>query len=1063
MNINKLFALAAAFALLVACEADDLQNMQQGPLDATLIYSYPADEQAEVPPKADLILRFSQPIADEALTDKLVLREQHTGTPVPYELRKVDSGRSLVLAPHAELQPGTAYEIVFDEPLLASNGQLVANPNASYSADPGIQFTTRAALSGLLALDSLASEFQVVDMLPAPDGFFQPMDFSTFMLRTSQPIHPDSVVYGETISLTDSEGELVPANVLVKGRYLTLDPCTTPDPRDCGSQQDRLDSNQQYTLTLEGISNLHGDSLSFSRSFQPRNTGPSVILFQEAVDANFSQQSALNGQLVNAVTLNSVLQGVAGPSQQTGGLYAELAYAPGFPGDEPVPLRISRGSVLTSTSLDVKIGGAVPIIASDSDQIQGTGDIKVTMITDAVGYLYPNPYSRASSAPRHVKLFMDVAMNTAEAQPNASLSQNLLRVELTGLAIVSDGVLTIDAIGLVEPNLLGQEFTDSTIAFRIEADTNAAVQRNALANRPVDLQGPQLLSWVPGPADATPPTRQAMQRPGNPIVLNFDEPLDQDTLQAGFVLRANGETLADHQLRRQLDGTVVTLNPLGGLQHGTDYELDITSALTDLAGNTAAPQTLSFTLPAITEAGVVQRSPIALTVYPGFPCATTGTVNFVENEQGRCLDSAPSGTVRDTLPIPTLPEDRPVMVVFSQSMDLDSIRISGNNPTLVVERMSNETTVAEIVTGRLEKNHQQLRFFPDQPWQDGSYYRLRLRSASGSQCTVNTICGANGLPLKTDLLVNPEANGGPDLVVFFRGAPRTHTVFTPLRNLPIRDTNANFIIDCHSPGASDCLEPFDHQPDPANPGQFLPAENSAKLEVVNGQASIAGLPANANVGCPPGNSCPENKFIYQTYALNTEIVGTVALEDGEEAIRVLLYPTMLATTSASVFLDGLGESATGPQVLRMRYAMSENGRRDGLLEGLIRTGAEGRPEFSAVAPLLLDAPNLEMPIEGALSHNLYSLPLELDLSGPIVFLDDGRMQVVQHNRNAPALNANISITIPLLGPILQCLLNPASCVSGEQTGAVQIPLVIPVGGVNLNFISFPVKNLPEEG
>ncbi|MCH8499397.1 MAG: Ig-like domain-containing protein [Marinobacter sp.] len=1063
MKTKKILALAPVFALLVACEADDLQNMQRGPVNAALIYSYPADEQAEVPPKADLILRFSLPIADDELAEKLVLREQHTGTPVPYELRAVDDGHSLVLAPHAELEPGTGYEIIFDAPLLASNGELVANPNANYSAEPGIQFTTRAALSGVLALDSLASEFEVVDMLPAPDSFFQPMDFSTFLFRTSQPIHPDSVVYGETISLTDSAGALVPANVLVKGRYLTLDPCTAPDPRDCGSQQDRLDANQHYTLALDGISNLHGDTLSFSRSFQPRNTGPSVILFQEAVDANFSQQSVLNGQLVNAVTLNSVLQGVAGPSQQTGGLYAELAYAPSFPGDDPVPLRIARGSVLSSTSLDVKIGGSVPIIASDSDQIQGTGEIKVTMISDAVGYLYPNPYSRASTAPRHVKLIMDVAMNTAEAQPNASLSQNLLRVELTGLAIVTNGVLTIDAIGMVEPNLLGQEFTDATIAFRIEADTNAAVQRNALANRPVDLQGPQLQSWVPGPADATPPTRQAMQRPGNPIVLNFDEPLDQDTLQQGFVLRANGEPLANQQLRRQLDGTVVTLNPIGGLQHGTDYELDITSALTDLVGNPAMPETLSFSLPAIAGNGAVQRSPIALTVYPGFPCATTGTVSFANNEQGRCLDSAPSGTSRDTLPIPAMPEDRPVMVVFSQSMDLDSIRISGDTPTLVVERMSNETTVAEVVSGRLEKNHQQIRFFPDQPWLDGSFYRLRLRSASGSQCSTSTICGANGLPLKTDLLVNPEANGGPDLVIYFRGAPRTNTVFTPLRNLPIRDTNANYVIDCHSPGASDCLEPFNHQPDPANPGQFLPAENSARLEVVNGQATVAGMPANANVGCPPGNSCPENKFIYQTYALNTEIVGTVTLDDGEEAIRVLLYPTLLATTSASVFLDGLGESATGPQVLRMRYAMSDSGRRDGLLEGLIRTGDDGRPEFSAVAPLLLDAPNLAMPIEGALGHNLYSLPLELDLSGPIVFLDDGRMQVVQYNRNAPALNASISITIPLIGPILDCLLNPANCLSGEQTSTVQIPLVIPVGGVYLNFISFPVKNLPEEG
>ena len=97
------------------------------------------------------------------------------------------------------------------------------------------------------------------------------------------------------------------------------------------------------------------------------------------------------------------------------------------------------------------------------------------MISDATGYLSPNPYTDDINAPRHVKLFMDVSMNTEEAQPNASLSQDLLGVELSGIAIVEDGVLTIDAIGIVEPELLGQEYTDATIAFRFEAATYECV------------------------------------------------------------------------------------------------------------------------------------------------------------------------------------------------------------------------------------------------------------------------------------------------------------------------------------------------------------------------------------------------------------------------------------------------------------------------------------------------------------------------------------------------------------------------------------------------------------
>ncbi|AOY88972.1 hypothetical protein BKP64_12805 [Marinobacter salinus] len=169
-----------------------------------------------------------------------------------------------------------------------------------------------------------------------------------------------------------------------------------------------------------------------------------------------ARRSLLNGQIINGVTLNSVLQGVAGPSQQTGSLFAELAYAPSFAADEPLPLRIPRGS----------------------------------MLSDATGYLSPNPYTDDPSAPRQVTLFMDVSMNTEEAQPNAGLSQDLLGVELTGIAIVDNGVLTIDAIGVVEPELLGQEYTHSTIAFRIEAATDADSVLHA-----AEL-------WMPGSPDA---------------------------------------------------------------------------------------------------------------------------------------------------------------------------------------------------------------------------------------------------------------------------------------------------------------------------------------------------------------------------------------------------------------------------------------------------------------------------------------------------------------------------------------------------------------------------------
>ncbi|CAN0603169.1 unnamed protein product, partial [Ectocarpus sp. 12 AP-2014] len=205
-------------------------------------------------------------------------------------------------------------------------------------------------------------------------------------------------------------------------------------------------------------------------------------------------------------------------------------------------------------------------------------------------------------------------------------------------------------------------------------------------------------------------------------------------------------------------------------------------------------------------------------------------------------------------------------------------------------------------------------------------------------------CGENGLAFETDLLLDPERVGGPDMQIFFRGVESTSMVFTPLRNLPVRDTNSNYVVDCPELGGTDCLEPFNHPSDGG--GEFLPSENAAKLEVVGQQARVLGIPSlGASVGCPANASCPENKFIYQTFGLNVEVVGPALDENGNTAgVRILLYPTMLPTTSASVFLDLLGEQQTGPQVLRMVYAEPTEDNPLGLIEGVIFEGENG-PRF----------------------------------------------------------------------------------------------------------------------
>lgn len=1074
MNYKNTLALLPA-AILAACGGGGAQEINGPQTPGSVIYSYPSDGQSEVSPKADLVLRFSHAVTDEDLASKI--RVSAGETAVPFTVEGVDGNRSLKLSPQLELSPGTEYTIEFTEGLQADDNRIIETPNAVGAQ--GIQFSTRGGLTGIAGLDNTEESFRVAEMIPAPDTVFKPMDISTFRLRLTQPVHPEWKELGGVIEITDSTGETVPAIVLVKGRLVTIDPCVPGSPELCGRDDDFLTPGETYTVSVRNLPGINGGTVeSFSQEITPRDTGPRVVLFQEVIDSGLNagetveqaNTSKLNGQVINGVVLNSVLQGTTDTSQQTGGLFAELAFAPGFDADEPLPLRVPKGSLLSSSNLAVRVNGLVPIIDEETGGIQQTGAIKVTMVSDATGYLMPNPYTDDLSAPRHVRLFMDVSMNTEKAQPNASLSQDLLGVELSGIALVEDGVLTIDAIGIVEPNLLGQELTDSTIAFRIQANTNSNSQLDAVGQRDdelADLTGPRLVSWVPGPVDAFPVTRQDMQRPGDPVVLNFDEPLDHASVPGNVTLSTSEGDVAG--LRTKVDGTVLVINPAGGLEHGVDYTVTV-NGVTDISGNAANIPALNFRLPDIgAENEVPQRSPIALTTYPGYPCFVDQAdtpVDLVAGTHGQCADAASDGPLGQVLPVPTVPRDRPLIVAFSQSMNLDSIRL---DETFTVEKVDASGTVEGSVSGRLEKNNQRIRFFPDEAWDVGSFYRYTMSSSAGGVCTdgasANFICGENGLAFKTDLLLDPESVGGPDLQIYFRGAESTTMVFTPLRNLPVRDTNSNYVIDCPTLAGTDCLEPFNHEED--GEGAFLSSENAAKLAVVNQQATVLGLPAGASVGCPTSESCPENKFIYQTFGLNTEVVGPVLDDNGNKTgVKILLYPTMLPTTSASVFLDGLGEQVTGPQVLRMVFAERTEDNPQGLIEGIIFEGENG-PRFMAQTELSLDAPNLALPDGGTLlAHNLYSLRVPVDLEGPITFFDDGRMQIEQRNLNTAELTVQVNVDLPVVGDLVNCLANLIVCLDPNQdvteSGTIEIPLVIPAGGVYLNFLSYPIKQIPEE-
>ena len=183
------------------------------------------------------------------------------------------------------------------------------------------------------------------------------------------------------------------------------------------------------------------------------------------------------------------------------------------------------------------------------------------------------------------------------------------------MADTDSGSLVVDAVGVVEPEVLGVETAYGVLAFHMESYPD---QEKAPAPS-LDLTAPQLQAWQPGDA-------AAMQRPGDPIILNFNEPLDQDSVvvtdtgDGNLTLSRDGVPVP---FDWYVDGASLVLQPVEPLAYGTDYQVQFSDGITDLAGNGAMAETLAFSMPAFQPE--VPRAPLVLTAYPGFPCNTVAS------------------------------------------------------------------------------------------------------------------------------------------------------------------------------------------------------------------------------------------------------------------------------------------------------------------------------------------------------------------------------------------------------------------------------------------------------
>ena len=159
--------------------------------------------------------------------------------------------------------------------------------------------------------------------------------------------------------------------------------------------------------------------------------------------------------------------------------------------------------------------------------------------------------------------------------------------------------------------------------------------------------------------------------------------------------------------------------------------------------------------------------------------------------------------------------------------------------------------------------------------------------------------------------------------------------------------------------------------------------------------------------------------------------------DGK-GLLVHIFPGHVLTTSFKTVLKRLAQrtnseiTESGYQVMRMRFNGAE---RDEPIRGYIFQGENG-PVFNAKVDLYLDAPRLaeELTSRGLVQrvfHNFYSYPVSLTLSGPVKFLDDGRMVIEQYNINRVDFNLRsnapesyVDLFIPKKGSYLKYISQP---------------------------------------
>jgi hypothetical protein len=716
-----------------------------------VIFTYPGDQQLDIPTGARIVVTFSEPVEAGALGPCTAT----TGAfcvvgpagPVDAMAQVTGDGRSVELA--GPLEPGTTYDVIARPELMPRATNLPAS-------GPLFRFTTRterprAAVPTLVAVNG--------SPLATPDSYRPVLESSTIRLVFSEPLDPRTVTFAPgSLQLVDlSTSTVVPSLVVAQGIHASIDPL------------DDLAPGRRYEVRAGAtIRDLGGRALTpATASFTPLDSGAATPILQVArarQEGDPGPTRSRSGADRNVITIDKPLIGRERVAVLPGTMQIELGDPTALEErGNAIAFTLRRGQRLALSGLDIKLGGEIPAGLA-------TGDLQIELLTDAGGLLYRNPYHPADQAPEnagaplYVDLAMDLAVYSLDPAGNAVISQTVLGVQTTGTAIATDNVLAIENVAAMEMSLLGMTDAPTNMVLELFTDGGGTV--------PSDTEPPVLLVTSPGEGTS-------LHAVGDGIELGFSEPVDLARLHAGG-LRL--ETAAGQLIPTTLEshGATIVVRPVQRLPYATDLEL-VLSDVADVAGNQlAATSPIAFSTPRVQNTNV----PLTLvTLRPGAPCALS---------DGKCAGGADSDEIYRPF---ALAANEPIDAVFSQSVDSVSLGTSCGTGSVRVEELDLGGTCIGVVAGTLIQRDRALSFVPDVPWVVGKRYRFVL-ATNTSNCD-NVLCNLTGVVASFDPLRGTESGdaGGPSLVVEFVGAAATTSVLSNLDVNPATDRNGSGFVD----------------------------------------------------------------------------------------------------------------------------------------------------------------------------------------------------------------------------------------------------------------------------